>query len=181
MKKIFFSISLIWLVSMVSAQNRFFSRTGTIRFFSETPIENIQAENRQVNCVIDTDKSEVAFSLLMKSFVFPNALMQEHFNENYVESDKYPKAIFKGKFPEKIDLSRNGSQTLHLTGELTLHNVTKTIQIPANVEVKEGKLVANTRFEILPQDYRIEIPALVRDKIAKQITVNVSATCQPVK
>ncbi|MBC8109807.1 MAG: YceI family protein [Verrucomicrobia bacterium] len=163
------------------AQNRYATRTGVIRFFSETPLEDIKAENKQVACIIDVEKGELAFSLFTKAFVFPNGLMQEHFNENYMESEKFPKATFKGVFYQKIDPKKDGIYKINVQGDLTLHGVTKRITVPASIEVKNTTLLTKSAFNVQTEDYKIEIPALVRDKIAKDVAVTVIATCEPMK
>ena len=85
------------LSSVAFGQERFFTKTGSISFFSKTPLEDIEAHNRSVTCVLDSKTGNVQFAVLMKGFEFKKALMQEHFNEDYIESDKYPKAEFKGQ------------------------------------------------------------------------------------
>ncbi|MBK7871582.1 MAG: YceI family protein [Saprospiraceae bacterium] len=171
-------ICIIISISYLSAQSRYLTRNGTVEFFGSTPLENVEAKNSQANCIIDFDKKEVAFSLLMKAFIFPKALMQEHFNENYVESDKYPKSIFKGKYKGDVNISKDGIYSLDVEGELTIHGVTKSIQVPGTIVVKGGKPTVKAKFQVTPQDYDIKIPALVRDKIAKIIDINVDATLE---
>jgi hypothetical protein len=149
------------------------TRSGYIGFFSKTPLEDIKAENQQVNAVLDPEKKNLAFALLVKGFLFTKALMQQHFNENYIESDKYPKANFSGSYSGEVDLTRNGSYPVMVKGNLTLHGVTKNIEVPAVLEVKDGKLAGKSNFQLKPEDFNIKIPALVKDKIAKQIDVAV--------
>ncbi len=149
------------------------TRTGYIGFFSKTPLEDIKAENRQVNAVIDPEKKNLAFALLVKGFLFTKALMQQHFNENYIESDQYPKAHFNGSYSGAVDLQKNGSYPVQVRGDLTLHGVTKNIEVPAVLEVQDGKLTGRSSFQLKPQDFNIKIPSLVRDKIAQQIDVAV--------
>jgi hypothetical protein len=163
------------------AQTRYMTRNASISFFSDTFLEDIQAENKQVGAIIDFGSGELAFSLLNTQFVFPNSLMQEHFNENYIESEKYPKATFKGRFKEKIDPLKEGIHHLVAEGELSLHGVTRQVSIPATIEIKNGKLTASSKFNIATADYKIDIPALVRDKIAKEVAVTVLAPLMPVK
>ena len=101
--------------------------------------------------------------------------MQEHFNENYMESDKYPKSTFKGKIsdPANVKINENGTYKTTADGELTIHNVTKTVSIPVEIKVDGKEITANTKFKILPGDYDINIPELVRDKIAKEMEVTI--------
>jgi polyisoprenoid-binding protein YceI len=149
------------------------TRNGYVGFFSKTPLEDIRAENRQVNAVIDPAKKNVAFALLMKSFLFGKELMQQHFNENYIESDKYPKGVFNGSYTGNVDLQKDGSYPVTVRGQLTLHGVTQTIEVPATMMVQNGKLVANSTFKLKPGDFNIKIPSLVREKIAPFIDVAV--------
>jgi hypothetical protein len=155
----------------------YITRTGFIGFYSKTPLEDIRAENNQVFAAIDADKKNIAFSLLLRGFVFTKELMQEHFNENYVESDKYPKATFNGSFTGDVDVTKDGVYRVMVKGNLTLHNVTHPLEAPGTIEVKGGKLLGQAEFKVKPEDYNITIPSLVRDKIAGEMRVNVKIEC----
>jgi len=157
----------------------FITRNGYIGFFSKTPLEDIKAESRQAYAVIDASKKNLAFTCLVKGFLFKKELMQEHFNENFIESDKFPKANFLGNYTGDVNLSKDGSYKVQVKGQLTLHGVTQTIDVPATLEVKDSKLIGTTEFKLTPGDFDIKIPALVREKIAKQIDVHVLAECNP--
>src|SRR5687768_17804216 len=112
-----------------SGQERFYTKTGSISFFSRTDLENIDAHNRSVTCVLDTKTGNLQFAVLMKGFEFKKALMQEHFNESYIESDKYPKSEFKGQVTNnsEIDYTKNGSYPAKVKGQLTIHGETKDV------------------------------------------------------
>ena len=157
------------------------TRNGFIGFYSKTPLENIKAESKQVYAVIDAGKKTLAFNLLVKGFSFSKKLMQDHFNEEYIESDKYPKAGFNGNYTGDVDLAKNGVYKVEAQGQLTLHGVTKSITVPAVIEVKDGKLIGKANFKLTPSDFNIKIPSLVREKIAGQIDVTVLADCNPTK
>ena len=157
----------------------YYSRTAFIGFYSKTPLEDIKGENNQAYAVVDLAKKNLAFSALLKGFIFPKELMQEHFNENYVESDKYPKTSFTGSFTGEVDATKDGIYPVQVKGELTLHNIVHPVETPAEIEVKGGMLTATARFMVTPENFNISIPSLVRDKIAKEITVNVKANCNP--
>jgi hypothetical protein len=157
----------------------FITRNGYIGFFSKTPLEDIKAENQQVYAVIDAGKKNLAFTCLVKGFLFRKELMQEHFNENYIESDKYPKADFVGAYTGDVNENKDGAYPVQVKGKLTLHGVTQNIDVPATIEVKGGKLIGSSDFKLTPGDFNINIPALVREKIAKQIDVRVSVECNP--
>ena len=159
----------------VNYAQKYSTGNAYVGFFSETPLEDIKAENRQVRAVIDFDKKQIAFTLLVKSFLFRKQLMQQHFNENYAESHKYPKADFSGVYSGNINLFQDGTYAVEVKGNLNFHGVTKSITMPAIIEVRSGKLTALSNFKLKPQDFNIKIPAIVRDKIAEQIDVSVKA------
>lgn len=153
------------------------TRTGFLGFYSKTPLEDIKAENNQVYAVIDAGKKDLALAVLLKGFIFTKELMQEHFNENYVESDKYPKATFSGAYTGDVNLGKDGLYKVLVRGNLTLHNVTRPIETPATIEVKNGHLLGQAEFKVRPEDFNISIPAIVRDKIDKDMTVKVNIDC----
>jgi hypothetical protein len=169
-------VILLALTGYANAQI-YLTRSGFIGFYSKTPLEDIRAENKQVLAVIDAGKKNLAFNLLVKGFVFTKQLMQEHFNENYVESDKFPKSSFTGSYTGDVDFSKNGIYNVLVKGRLTLHGVTKAIEMPATIEVQNGKLIGKSNFKLIPGDFNIKIPSLVREKIASQIDVRVSVEC----
>src|ERR1700756_4628975 len=120
------------LIRPVAGHSQLYStRTGFIGFYSKTPLEDIKAENNQVYAIIDGGKRNIAFSLLVKGFIFAKELMQEHFNENYAESDKYPKANFTGAYTGDVTLNKDGTYKVTVKGNLNFHNLTKTIEVPA--------------------------------------------------
>ena len=177
MKKYFFLIIAFFAItSFSSAQKVFFTKSGQIDFFSKTPMENIEAKNKQAVGFLKTEKGIISFGLLIKSFKFKNALMEEHFNENYAESDKYPKAKFKGKIINLSDVNFNqdGSYDAKVKGKLTFHGITQEIIVNATLIVSSENIKATSTFKLKPVDFNIEIPNIVRDKIAKEITVNVN-------
>lgn len=159
----------------------YMTRNGFIGFYSKTAMEDIQAENNQVYAVIDPSKKNLAFTLLMKGFIFRKELMQVHFNENYVESDKYPKASFSGVYTGEFIPGKNGVYQVIVKGNLTIHNITRSLEKPARLEVADGKLTGFADFTIRPEDYDIKIPSIVRDKISEFITVHVKVDCAMVK
>ena len=160
---------------------RYITKNGYIRFYSETPVETIEAENQQVNAALDTQTGNIVFKVLMKSFEFRKALMQEHFNENYVESDKYPNATFTGKIInlDEIDFTRSGTQDATVEGDLTIHGVTKNITEKGSFTVEEGDINGNAVFSLEVADYEISIPLAVRNNIARQVEVTVKIILKP--
>jgi len=154
----------------------YMTKTGFIGFYSKTPLEDIKAENNQVYAVLDPANHHIAFALLLKGFIFPKELMQEHFNENYVESDKYPKATFSGACSGDMDLAKEGTYQVVIKGTLSLHGVTQPLETTAQLEVKSGQILGTSSFRLKPEDFQIQIPGVVRDKIAKEINVRVQIT-----
>jgi hypothetical protein len=172
------SLLLLTLIRPLTGFSQLYStRTGFVGFYSKTPLEDIKAENNQVYAIIDAGKKNIAFSLLVKGFIFAKELMQEHFNENYAESDKYPKANFTGAYTGDVTPNKDGVYKVTIKGSLNFHNVTKPVEIPATIEAKNGHLVGTADFKLKPEDYNITIPSLVRDKIDKEISVKVNIDC----
>ncbi len=155
----------------LSAQNLFSTSTGETTFYSETPVEDISAVNKFGQAIVNIATNDIVVQMNMKQFDFPNKLMQEHFNENYIESDKYPKAIFKGKINEKIDFTKNGTYEVSATGDFTLHGVTKNRTFKGKIVVSSSSLDITTDFDVALTDYKIEVPQIVFVKIAQIIKV----------
>ena len=154
----------------------YFTKNGRLSFFSKTSLENISADNNQVLSVLNVQTGVLQFSVLNNAFYFPKAKMQEDFNENYMESDKYPKSTFKGLVTDigTINLSTDGNYKMQVKGDLTIHGVTKNITASGTLIIKNGNISATASFKILLTDYRIKIPTIVTDKIAKEIEVTVN-------
>ena len=182
MKHLGILIFLVLTCYSASAQ-KFMTKNGFIGFYSHTSMEDIKADNNQVASVIDTGTGDVVFQVLIKSFHFDRALMEEHFNENYMESDKYPKSTFKGKIanPGSVTFAKNGTYDVTIEGDLMIHNVTNKVSIKGTIEVVQGGLNANAKFKIIPEDYKIEIPSVVREKINKDLEVTVTMKYTPVE
>ena len=160
---------------------RYTTASGQTTFFSTAPLEDIEALNSRVAAIFDLNTGQLAFSMLMKDFQFKNSLMQEHFNENYAESEKYPRARFTGTLvtmPTEDQL-RSGPQPVYVQGLLTIHNVKRKVRVPGTLQLRGNDLVVTSKFSVAPADYKIKIPALVRNNIAKSIDISVILTCQP--
>jgi polyisoprenoid-binding protein YceI len=173
--------AFIFLAFTLNAQ-KFMTKNGYIGFYSHTPMEDIKGDNNQVASILNASTGEIVFQVLMKSFKFEKALMEEHFNENYAESEKFPKSTFKGKIANlsDIDFSKTGSYKVTVDGELSIHGATQNVSTPGEIEITEGGVNARSQFIIHPEDYKIEIPAVVSEKIAKEITVTVDVKMAPV-
>jgi hypothetical protein len=157
------------------------TKNGYIGFYSHTAMEDIKGDNNQVVGVLDISTGEMVFQALIKSFHFDRALMEEHFNENYMESDKIPKSVFKGKITNlsSVDFSKTGTYNVTVEGDLTIHDVTNKISTKGTIEVVSGGINANSKFNIVPEDYKINIPGVVRDKIDKNLEVTVTMKYTP--
>lgn len=162
------------------AQTRFTTREGVVSFSASSPLEDIEARSQQTAAVLDLQTQQLAFTMPVKSFQFKRTLMQEHFNENYMESDRYPKATFTGRLlaVDAAALRSGGAQKVTAEGDLTMHGVTKRVQVPGTLELQNGRLVVLAQFAVSPADYQIEIPLLVRDHIAKSVSVRVALSCE---
>jgi len=149
---------------------------GKVHFKSNAPLELIEAESDQLKGLIDFDQQTFAFTIAMTSFKgFNSALQREHFNENYMESEHYPRGTFSGKLIDKIDISRDGEYKVRAKGKLSIHGVEQERIIPATINVREGKLTITSQFVVMLADHNIGIPKVVQQKIAESIHVQIEA------
>ena len=172
---IFFTIS-----NGVIAQN-YICREGETSFFSETPLENIAALNKTVTSVLNVSNNEIAVKMVMTEFKFKNRLMEEHFNENYMESTKYPNGVFKGKINEAIDWKKNGTYDVTAKGILNMHGVTKDRTLKGKLTIEGEKITLASDFNVPLVDHKIEVPTLVLAKIAENISVKNKFVFTPLK
>ncbi len=177
MKKLIILIGCMLFLSFTVSAQKFITKTGHIKFFSESPLEKIEAHNRQVIAALDVATGDFVFKVLLKSFEFEKALMQEHFNENYVESDKFPNATFMGKVIniKDVNIGKDGVYDVVVEGKLTIHGVTQQISQKGSFEVKQGKIAVKAKFSILLSDYGIKIPAAVANNISKSVETSIDA------
>jgi len=175
MKKLIFLLMMVSCVINANAQNVYSTKTGHASFFSTTPMRDIDANNDKCGSVLNTTTNEVVFVVSIKNFIFKDALMQEHFNENYMESDKYPDATFKGKVNETVDYTKDGVTEVTTTGKLKIHGVEKDVTEKGTVTVKDGKIIIHSVFDVQLADYNITIPKVVFEDIAKTIKVTIDA------
>jgi hypothetical protein len=174
-KFIAFSIILLMGSNTLTAQ-KYMTKNGNIKFYSETPMETIEATNNQVNAALDSQTGDLVLKVLIKSFSFEKALMQEHFNENYMESDKFPNSTFQGKVTNlpAIDFKKEGTYEATIEGDLTIHGLTQKISEKGTFTVKAGdKIHGISKFNVKPADYSIKIPGAVVKNIAETIEVTV--------
>ena len=165
----------------VASQTRYIERNGNASFFSSAPLEDIEAHTSQAVSVIDISSGEIVASVLMRSFRFRKSLMQEHFNENYVESHKYPKATFRGTITNisELDVKKEGKYSLDVQGEITIHGVTQPLRVKAEAVVNNGTLQAKAVFPLRVKDFKIEIPRLVIQNIAEVVEVTLAFNYKP--
>jgi polyisoprenoid-binding protein YceI len=183
MKQIISAGILAAAFTISSAQSNYITQNGYISFYSHTPIEDISADNNAVGSIINTETGEMVFTLQMTDFQFEKKLMQQHFNENYVESDKFPTSTFKGAITnnEQVDYATPGVYPVSVEGDLTIHGVTKRIQTPGTIEVTGDGLKASSKFIVEPAHYDIKIPGIVRNKIAREMEVTVKMEYTPME
>jgi hypothetical protein len=182
MKRLAFIIVLS-LSFIASNAQKYMTKNGYISFYSHTPLEDIKGENNQVAGILEISTGEMVFQVLIKSFHFNSALMEEHFNENYMESDKIPKSTFKGKITNltAVNFSKNGIYDVTVEGDLTIHDITNRINTKGTIEVGSGGINASSKFIINPEDYKIGIPGVVTEKISKNLEITVSIKYAPVE
>lgn len=176
--------AIVLTIGSAAAQGKYLTRTGEIYFKSNGEIDDgVEATNSQVACVLDGSNGQVAFQVLIKAFKFKKALMEEHFNENYMESDQFPKATFAGNVTDfsSIDLKKPGSHDVMVKGKLTIHGITNEVSQSGKLMINEAGEIRMTTHMLIPcADYDIAIPAVVADKIAKEIDVDINVLLKPV-
>ena len=174
MKKIFFGFLFLMSAFFAEAQHMYMTKTGKVSFSSRAKSpEKVEADNNEVSSILNTQSGEMVFAILVKSFHFESALMEEHFNENYVESNKYPKSTFKGKILNlsAVNFSKDGAYPVNVEGDLTFHGITKKVTSAGSLSVKAGKITAFSKFQVKLKDFKVSIPSLVADKISEDIDI----------
>lgn len=179
-QKILLLLTMGCVVFCRAEAQQFMTREGQVHFFSSTPLEDIEADNGQMSAILDEATGGFAFQVQMRAFHFPKALMEEHFNESYVESDAFPKATFRGTL-EAWDPSTEaqGPMAVVAQGEFDFHGVKATRSIPGEIMRKDGNWVLDARFTVALKEHDIRVPAVVRDNIAATIAVDVHAELAP--
>lgn len=174
----YLSIILLAWISIINqaGQALYACKTAKISLYSKAPIEDIEATSNTGASVYNAATGDLVFSVDNRSFRFEKSLMQEHFNENYMESDKYPRSTFKGKVYEHIDVAKDGTYPVNVSGILDVHGVKQQRTIPGTIIVKGGTLTMTSEFMVKCADHQIKIPTIVFHNIAESIKLNVSAT-----
>lgn len=173
-------ISVLGALSPAHAQ-KYFTKEGKIAFTSEAIFERIEAVTHEVVAVWDWEGGELEFAVPIKSFAFEKSLMQTHFNENYLESDLFPVAYFKGAIMERILAEQPNYYRISIAGNLTIHGVTQPITTQTVIEVTPERLKGEASFSIAVADFGIEIPWIVREKVAKVVDIAIKIDCQSLK
>src|SRR5580698_6567264 len=181
MKYIVVIILFSWLNISKTDLDIYTSKNVRVSIYSHALIEDIKAVTSTGLSVYNASTGELDFSVTISSLQFDKAFMQQHFNSDYMESDKYPRAIFKGKIQEHIDMSKDGSYAVSAAGDLTVHNVTHSRTIQGTLTVKNGVITMASEFMVKCADHHIDIPQILFYHIAESIKVTVSATFTPYK
>lgn len=170
-----FIVVFCFCVSFSVAQSNLLKGNGSVKFISDAPLELIQASSDQLTGILDVDKNAFAFQISVGSFFgFNSPLQQEHFNEHYLETTKYPKATYKGKIIESITWNKNGTYIVRTKGIMQIHGVEKEMVIPIEVKIIDKKIVATANFTALLDDFNINIPKIVKANISQEILVKVN-------
>lgn len=175
----YFLGALFFLCSIPALAQVYICKDAHITFFSSAPIEDIKGESTTAVSALNIKTRSIYFKVLIRSFKFENGLMQEHFNEDYLESAKYPYAEFKGKITDSVNLSKPGIYPVTVQGDLTIHNITKSYTIKGKIEVKEGQIFSDAVFDLKPSDHHIQIPILLSRELAKTVQITENATYIP--
>lgn len=181
MKKYVVVMFILALVASASAQDKYITKTGHVWIHSKTPVKEIVAHNRQITSILDTKTGDMIVSCFLIDFKFDNQLVEEHFNENYVESAKFPKVKFKGKVVDiaSINFKKNGSYKRMVQGVMEMHGKSINLKDEGTAVVKDGKIIASASFTVTAEQFAIIIPEIVKDKIQKNIQVNVEFVYAP--
>lgn len=181
-KRLFVLIALAVMAAPVFAQ-KYFTRDGKVKFSSDASIEKIEAVNKSATAVLDAATGKMEWKVLIKGFLFEKALMQEHFNENYLESSKFPNATFKGEISNlnEVNLGKDGTYKAVVKGKLTMHGVEKDAETTGTVKVSGGAITVHSDFTVKCSDYNIKIEAAKVSNISNEIKVTVDAALNPMK
>jgi hypothetical protein len=171
----------LFLAASAAAQPVYLATGGHCAFFSSTPVEDISAVSENLNSVLNATTKEIQFKVAMTSFRFKKALMQEHFNEKYVESHKYPYAVFRGKINEDVDLTRDGTYDVTADGIFNVHGVDKQHTEKGKVTIKDGVVSLESSFKVALKDHNIEVPKIVVANISEVIDVTINCSYTPYK
>lgn len=172
------TLLLILLTPSLATSQRYISQEGSISFFSHAPIEDIRADNSKVTSIFSSSNGMVAFSVPNREFQFEKKLMQEHFNDKYMESDRYPRSTFSGIITG-FAMDAKGAQNVKARGKLTIHGIVKDIEVPGTFEVKDQNVIVRSKFKVLIADFGIEIPKLLWENVSEELEISLHMTYAP--
>ncbi len=175
----FLSASFLLVSTLVQGQSVYITDKGFVSFFSEAPIEDIEGRHLGPQSILNLPKREIAFIIPIRGFHFEKSLMEEHFNEKYLESDRFPNATFTGTLSQSIHPGLDTSMALEAEGKMTIHGVEQTLRIPGKAEVREGVIRLTSSFPIAVKTYGISIPKLLTENIADTVRVDLDITYKP--
>ena len=178
-RKLYSGILVCLLITSASAQEVLICKDGSATFFSEAPMENIEAKSNKLASALNTKTKKIVFKVRINTFQFEKAIMQEHFNENYMESDKYPTAIFNGAILEDVRLEEAGTHEVTVDGTLTMHGVEQQRQIRGTLVVGEGEVRGKAQFMVRLADHDIKIPSVLFYNISEEVLVTVEMIYLP--
>jgi hypothetical protein len=181
LKKYLHTVLLLSLNICVLGQSPavFSTRNGRAYFLSDAPLEMISATSSSLIGVLNIEDRRFSFSIPVNSFEgFNSSLQQTHFNEDYLETDLYPQATFKGKIIEEVDLGVEGQYTIRAKGKLDIHGLDNDRIIRCDVRVESGRITVKARFTVFLDDHDIKIPSIVNQKIAEEIQVEIDFVMQ---
>ena len=182
-KLLFLSVAILSITSAFAQKKLYSTTTGTTSFDAGTGVENISATNKSTTSVFDAVSGQMQFKIMNKGFEFWSQLMQDHFNENYMESDKYPKTMFSGNITDikKVNFSKDGTYPVTVKGTLDMHGVKKEIVTTGSLKIKGDQVIGTSSFIVALADYNIVIPGVVKDKLAKTVKIDVSCNYSLIK
>jgi len=181
MKTVLSILANILFLTVINGQDIYKITESNVHFFSEAPLENIEADNSKCQGLIKPETKQVAIIIPIIEFKFEKPLMEEHFNENYMETSKFKTASFQGKIISEIDFSKAGKYEATAEGELKIHGVSQKRKISGELEIKDGSITLNTKFNVALEDHDIEIPKMVIENLAETIEVDCMLIFEPKK
>jgi hypothetical protein len=168
------------LTGFTQQPHLYFTDTGEVKFISDAPLELIEASSDQLAGILNIEDRSFSFTIPMVSFQgFNSALQRTHFNENYIESEKYPNSTFNGKIIEDVDFMSPGMRFIRAKGLLNIHGIDKDRIIRCTIHITPGRISVESNFTIPLEDHEIKIPSIVQQKIAEEIEVGISFSMEP--
>jgi len=178
MKKALLIATSLVIVNLAQAQ-LYAGKETTIHFLSKSSLEDIEAKNKVAKPILDISTRDIQIKIPNKQFKFKSSVMEEHFNENYMETEKYPYTTFKGKINEKVDYTKDGENKVTCTATMEMHGVTQTITIPGTITVRGSQVTVVSTFMVKLVDYKIKVPSLYIKNIAEEIAVDINTVLEP--